>query len=276
VDDAPVGGERAQHVVGNVADVIGHAASARVGKNHGRARHAEHIAHRVRADVRDVDEHAEAVHLPDQFLADLGQAVVLGPIRGGVGPLDVVPVGQRHVAAAELVEDAQRRRGLLDHVAALDADQRCDPAAPVDPFDVVGRPSQLELRLGADQAERDVEFAQGFVQRRVGPHRRRLDENRPVLRADAALDQARHVRRKGRLDLREIHLRQVSLVGLQQVRRQVVVRIDQRRRGEQRPRSRHELRIRFLSRGDPGQRGSEEERGSDADGARQTSRHRAG
>ena len=57
------------------------------------------------ADVGDVGEHPDPVQLPDESLAPPGQPAVLRPVGRGVGPLDVVPVRQRQVPAAQLVEE---------------------------------------------------------------------------------------------------------------------------------------------------------------------------
>ena len=48
VDHTAVRGERPQDVVGNVARMAGERERVRVGKDHGRSRHAQDVAHRVR------------------------------------------------------------------------------------------------------------------------------------------------------------------------------------------------------------------------------------
>ena len=43
----------------------------------GALRHPQRVPHRVGGDVRNVDEHAQTVHLADHLLAELRQAAVL-------------------------------------------------------------------------------------------------------------------------------------------------------------------------------------------------------
>ena len=105
----------------------------------------ERVAHRVVADVAEVDEHAEPVHLAHDGAAEGGEAVIFGIVGGAVGPVVVLEVGQRHVARAELVELPQRGEAAADLVPALDADQRGDLAALVDAHDVVGGAGEREV-----------------------------------------------------------------------------------------------------------------------------------
>ena len=79
-------------------------------------------------DVGDVDHHAEAVHLADDVVAEGGEAVVVGDggvveVAGGVGPVVGVGPGEGHVADAEAVVEAEEAEGVLDGVAAFDADE---------------------------------------------------------------------------------------------------------------------------------------------------------
>jgi len=47
-----------------------------------RGGHVENVMHRLRGDVGEIDDHAEAIHLGDDELAERRQAVVNG-IGGG-------------------------------------------------------------------------------------------------------------------------------------------------------------------------------------------------
>ena len=106
--------------------------------------------------MREVDHDADAVELGDHLLAELAQAVVrplaarLAGVR--VGQLAVPVVRQRQVAGAavvELLDALDRRRGIAERVAVLDADERDLLAGLVDPPDVGGGQRQLDL-VGRD------------------------------------------------------------------------------------------------------------------------------
>jgi hypothetical protein len=58
--------------------------------------------------VTQVDEHPDAVHLGNDLATEVGQPAQHRLIGGGVGPRDVVVVGEGQVADAEAVEHAQR------------------------------------------------------------------------------------------------------------------------------------------------------------------------
>ncbi len=80
------------------------------------------------ADVGDVDHHAEAVHFGDDLFAECGEAVVVGDgevveIAGGVGPVVAVGPGEGHITRAEAVVFVELFQGVLDGMAALDADE---------------------------------------------------------------------------------------------------------------------------------------------------------
>ena len=134
------------------------------------------------ADVAEVDQHADPVHLVDDRAAEVGEAVILRIVGRAVGELVVLEMGQRHVARAKIVELAQRREAAADLVTALDADQRGDLAGLVDADDVVGGVGQLEVvRIGFDQALDDVDLLERVADRAVAGHLGR-DVDRPELR----------------------------------------------------------------------------------------------
>ena len=126
---AAVFGDRAQHVVGHVARRVDQRAGRRVRRDDGSFGGGDCVPERLVGDVRDVDHHAQAVHLEHNLLAEIGEAVVvldLGvvDVAGGVGPFVGVRPGERHVAHAEPVVIAQQVHVVLDRVAAFDAHER--------------------------------------------------------------------------------------------------------------------------------------------------------
>jgi len=58
--------------------------------------------------MRQIYEHAEAIHLLHYFLAEAREAAVPRRIRRRVGPVVRLEVSQRHVAHAEPIVGAQR------------------------------------------------------------------------------------------------------------------------------------------------------------------------
>lgn len=92
---------------------------------------AEHVHHGVDAHVREVDNHADAIHLGDELPALRGQAA---PERwglaeralpeGGVGEDVAAVVRQGRVADAQGVEPPQVGHRVADLVQALDAEWR--------------------------------------------------------------------------------------------------------------------------------------------------------
>jgi hypothetical protein len=91
-------------------------------------------------DVREVDDHADAVHLGDDLLAKLAEAdargvgraaLVLGEalVDAGLGPGDGAGVGERHVGDAHLLELTEERERAVEDVAALEADEGGDFAS---------------------------------------------------------------------------------------------------------------------------------------------------
>ena len=122
--DAPVLRQSAQHVVVEVAPVIRHRSHGRVRGNHRGLRNRDYVPERLIGDMRDVDHHAQSVHLANHPLAKGREPVVPGrqvaarPRR--VGPGGVERVGERHVPHSQAVEAPQCGEIVLDDVAALD------------------------------------------------------------------------------------------------------------------------------------------------------------
>src|SRR5260370_1015799 len=76
LDYATVLGHGAKHVVGHVAGVIGEGTRGRVRGNDGRFGDGNRVVERLVGNVRNIDQHAEAVHLEHDLLAAVGEAVV--------------------------------------------------------------------------------------------------------------------------------------------------------------------------------------------------------
>src|SRR6185437_919084 len=120
------------------------------------------------------------------MLTEIREPVALGTVGCGVRPVDVIPMGERHVAGTELVEDSQYCRGIFDHMPALDPQEAGDLAGSVNAFDVVRGAGLLESRVSVHGTKRDVEFAHRLVQGDMRILSLRLHEYRPVLSADSA------------------------------------------------------------------------------------------
>ena len=72
--------------------------------------------------MREVDQHAEPVHLAHDLLTEGCETVMpRGHHRRGVGPIGVRVVRERHVTHAEIVVGAQRAERVLDAVAPFHA-----------------------------------------------------------------------------------------------------------------------------------------------------------
>jgi hypothetical protein len=125
---AAVVGQAPKHVVRHVAGVVGDGPARRVAEDHRRLRAVEGVTHRGRRDVREVDEHADPVHLGDDLATEVAQPADRWLVGRRVGPRHVVVVGERHVADAEPVQRAQHAERLVDRMAALSAEQGRDPA----------------------------------------------------------------------------------------------------------------------------------------------------
>ena len=70
--------------------------------------------------MRNIDQHAESIHLVHNIFAKVSQAVVLLFAARGVGPIIRVVPRQRHVAHAQSIEFTQRRQRVLDRVSTFD------------------------------------------------------------------------------------------------------------------------------------------------------------
>ena len=142
----------------------------------------QRVAHGVGRDVGEVDEHADPVHLPDHLDAESRQPAEHRLVGGRVGPRDVAVVGQRHVAHAEHVQHAQRRR------ASCRSSGRPRPRAArrsgrlPSGLDVARGPREGEVRgIPRDHLVTGVDLLQRRAHGVVAGQRGR-DEHRPELR----------------------------------------------------------------------------------------------
>ena len=142
---------------------------------------------RVVGDVRDIDHHAEPVHLQHNLLAERREPIGivrytrLTLIARRVRPVERVRPGQRHVADPEPVVVAQQPERIVDGVAALDAHQRRQLMVAVGNLDIgrgEGHPHPVGMlrRLVIHRIDQ-IESTTGvlsLVQIRLNPDRKKL------------------------------------------------------------------------------------------------------
>ncbi len=157
-----------QNVVRHVAQVMAERAGRRMGENHGGLGNLEGRPHRFIGDVRQVHQHAQAVHLAHNLLAEGRQAVMHRLVRGGIGPVVVLHVGQRHVARAQGVSAAQNGQRISNGMAAFHADKRGNFPLTMNADDVVRRPRQFKVVVDSAQS---CDGPDRFVPARPRPHR---------------------------------------------------------------------------------------------------------
>lgn len=140
-DDTTIGSDALEHSIGDVARVVAECTCTAVAKDDRCLGNVEHVVHGVHRDMREVHEHAQAVHLAHHLplnhsacyleykcphrdctrvyhCAKLGQPVVLtGPNRA-VCPWRVASVCQCHVASTQHVHHAQGSQRRVNLVAA--------------------------------------------------------------------------------------------------------------------------------------------------------------
>ena len=138
--------------------------------------------------MRDVDDHAEVVHGPDDFAPEVRQPAVPPRVARGVAPVVRVHVRQRHVARAAAVELAQRDQRVLDGVPPFDADHDGGLAAALRGADARGvvaahEHARVARHLGFDQVDEAVRelprAAPGVERRHVRGEERRGDAALP-------------------------------------------------------------------------------------------------
>ena len=254
-------GHQAQHAVGHIARMGRHRPRRRMGEDHGGLGHPHGVQHGLFRDVAEVDHHPQPVHLAHNLLAERRQAAPLRRIGGAVGPGGGLRVGQGDVAGPGIEEFSQETQGVIDRIATLHADQRGDPAAPVDAFDIGRGGGQFEhVRMGGDDPLDGVDLLEGFA-RGLGRGQGRGHIDRPELTPDAAGPQARNVGvqfGRGVEIRRQVHSVGVIAVFFAQRPGQVVMAVDQRCAPQNLADARLACRIDGL-----GQNGSGGERGDD-------------
>jgi hypothetical protein len=122
--------------------------------------------------VRDVDHHAETVHLANDIFAERREAVVmfdLGIINVAlrICPVVGVEVGEGHIANAEIVVVAEETEGIFDSMTAFDAHEGSDLVFVVGADYIVGRCSEDEIVgvSGDDVGTNGIYHLQGAIGR---------------------------------------------------------------------------------------------------------------
>ena len=120
--------------------------------------------------MRDVDHHAEAIHLADNVFAEGSKAVVvfdLGVIDVAlrIGPVVGIEVGEGHVADAEGVVVAEKAEGVFDGVTAFDAHEGGDLVLVVGADDIVccGGEDEVVRMSGDDVGADGVDHLQSAI-----------------------------------------------------------------------------------------------------------------
>ena len=186
-DHAAVFRQPAQHVVRHVARVVRHRPGGGMGEDDRRLGHVECVVHASRRDVRDVDQHAQPVHLAHHFLPERGESSEFGELAAGVRPGEVGAVRESHVPDPERVKGPQGAERVLDRVASLHAEHRGDLAAVELVHHVrCGEREPQVLPVIGDDLERDVDLLQLHARAAAVLHDRGGDVDGPELGSDAA------------------------------------------------------------------------------------------
>ena len=198
-DHAAIGWQLLQDVVGHIARNAAYATRASVREDDGALRHLQCGGHGNRRRVRQVHHHAQPVHLAHHVFAEGREPIhVRRHHGGGVGPLEMHVVRQRHVAHAEVVIGAQQRQGVFDGVATFNAEHAGNLAGLAGLTNVIGSGCQREhVAVSANDFAGDgnlFQFRASEVAVLLFP--RNVDT--PELRLNTACTQAWNVRLAGR------------------------------------------------------------------------------
>src|ERR1035441_4065828 len=161
---------------------------------------------------------------------------MLGLVAGGIGPIGIPGVSERHVARAERVSHAQHGQRVVDRVAAFHADEGGNLPLPMDALDVGGCQREFEgVGILSHHLVDDIDLLQHRLDGgRPGGDGR--DINRPELGAHTAGAQAGNVRYHHRAELAGIasQVDRAEVVGAFAILpRQVVVAVDERNFAQQ-------------------------------------------
>ena len=141
-----------QHVVGHIPRCVHQGPRRRVRRDHRSFRRGNRVPKSLVGDVRDVDHHAEPVHLQHDLLAEISETVMmlhLGivDVARGVGPFIRVRPRKRHVPNSKPIVVAQQVDIVLDRVSAFDSHQRREFMLLVSALDVAGE-NAIIMRSG--------------------------------------------------------------------------------------------------------------------------------
>ena len=151
-DNTAVLAHRLDHLVAHVARVIAKSTARGMRGDHGFRREAHHVPERCVRNVRDVDDHTDAVHLSNDVFPERAEAVEASDVRRGVRPVIGVEMGQSHVADTEAVEHSQNTEIVLDSMAALDAHEGGELALRHDATNIRGGRRELDaIGRGAEE-----------------------------------------------------------------------------------------------------------------------------
>ncbi len=174
--------------------------------NHRRARYFQRIVESFVRDVRNIHHHAEAVEFAHDVLAEGGEAVVLGLVGGGIGPVGVQKMGQREVTHAQRSIGAEHGEVVINHVPAFHAHQDGDLAFAMRAVDIGGGGGHQQvfwiplhdLMDGINQVERALDgFWSSVIAGSPDGHEHRVQ---------AAFARARDIHVTGGIALGEIEL----------------------------------------------------------------------
>ncbi len=178
--------------------------------------------------MREVDEHAEPVHLAHDLLAERGEPTDGRRVRARICPGHVLRVRQRHVARTELVEHAQRSQRVVDRVPPFHPDQRRNPSTFEDPLHVIGRQCELErLRVALHHPIDDVDLFERGGDRGLACEFDRHVHG-PELPADTAGPQPFDIGVNRGLRLPDVELVEVVAHFVPECPRVVIVPVDER------------------------------------------------
>lgn len=195
-DDASASCECPKLLVGQVARVAAQRGDAGVARDRWLPGHLEHVVERRWRCMREVDDHAQAVHFGDTLATEGRQAAVQAIVRGrlaAVRPVVHRIPGQRNEPHSAFVEFMQPIEVWTDHVSALDSEERPKWGSLAGPRKVVAPPDAAQQAAGAMfEGVEEIQGTVGFGEV-VGLASSGLHENGEDLDIDSGFDEARQV-----------------------------------------------------------------------------------